>query len=65
MRSLTRLRRYPPKMRFIGVVSASLLGAEDLTPLRLRQQSTILSSRCRRNSWASSCCSQLMCQCRS
>lgn len=32
----TRLRRYPPKMRLIGVVSASLFGAEGLTPLRLR-----------------------------
>lgn len=52
---LTWLRRHPPKMPWIGVVSASLLVAVASTPRRPRKPRAILSTRCLRNSWASSC----------
>lgn len=51
----TWLRRYPPKIRFTGVVSARRPGAEVLIPRILKHPDTIESSRFRRNSCASSC----------
>lgn len=50
----TWLRRYPPKIRWIGVVSDSLFGSDAFTPRRVRKLPAILSNRCLRNSWASS-----------